>query len=199
VSIRESAEALTVADRRVLYDTRRGVYYPKPVLRGWLHLLWFAASLVGGTLLVRSAQGAARVTSVAVYAGSVSGLFGISALYHRGNWHLRWARRLQRLDHMMIFLLIAGTATPAFLVAAPGRYGLVCLIVLWAVTVAAAVTHLVWVSAPERYRQIGPKTPCQLGKAAGRRSAAAGVGGGAWLSSSRGQGVCASTGSRLTL
>ena len=77
MSIRESAEALTVADRRVLYDTRRGVYYPKPVLRGWLHLLWFAASLVGGTLLVRSAQGAARVTSVAVYAGSVSGLFGV--------------------------------------------------------------------------------------------------------------------------
>ncbi len=150
MSIRESAEALTVADRRVLYDARRGVYYPKPVLRGWLHLLWFAASLVGGTLLVRSAQGAARVTSVAVYAGSVSGLFGISALYHRGNWDLRWGRRLQRLDHMMIFLLIAGTATPTFLVAAPGRYGLVCLIVLWAVTVAAAVTHLVWVSAPER-------------------------------------------------
>ena len=150
MSIRESAEASTVADRRVLYDARRDVYYPKPVLRGWLHLLWFAASLLGGTLLVRSAQGAAGVTSVAVYAGSVSGLFGISALYHRGNWDLRWGRRLQRLDHMMIFLLIAGTATPAFLVAAPGRYGLVCLIVLWAVTVAAAVTHLVWVSAPER-------------------------------------------------
>ena len=35
-----------------LYDTRRGVYYTKPVLRGWLHLLWFAASLVCGPLLL---------------------------------------------------------------------------------------------------------------------------------------------------
>ena len=35
-----------------LYDARRGVYYAKPVLRGWLHLLWFAASLAGGALLL---------------------------------------------------------------------------------------------------------------------------------------------------
>ena len=39
---------------RAPYDTRRGIYYVKPVLRGWLHLLWFEASLVAGTLLVLS-------------------------------------------------------------------------------------------------------------------------------------------------
>ena len=35
-----------------LYDARRGVYYAKPVLRGWLHLLCFGASLVAGPLLL---------------------------------------------------------------------------------------------------------------------------------------------------
>ena len=35
-----------------LYDARRGVYYTKPVLRGWLHLLCFGASLVSGPLLL---------------------------------------------------------------------------------------------------------------------------------------------------
>ena len=39
-----------VAD--ALYDARRGVDYTKPVLRGWLHLIWFGASLVFGTLLL---------------------------------------------------------------------------------------------------------------------------------------------------
>jgi hemolysin III len=43
---------------------------------------------------------------------SVSPMFGATALYHRGNWTARWYRRLQRLDHAMVFLLIAGTATP---------------------------------------------------------------------------------------
>ena len=101
------------------YDARRGVYYAKPVLRGWLHLLWFGASLVLGPLLLARAHGAAQITAVAVYSASVSALFGVSALYHRGTWTDAGRRRLQRLDHAMIFFLIAGTATPAFLLDAP--------------------------------------------------------------------------------
>jgi len=38
-----------------LYDAGRGVYYTKPVLRGWLHLLWFEMSLVFEILLVARA------------------------------------------------------------------------------------------------------------------------------------------------
>ena len=131
------------------YDARRDVYYTKPVLRGWLHLLWFGASLVGGTLLLARAHGATRIAATAVYAASVSALFGVSALYHRGNWNAAWRRRLQRLDHAMIFFLIAGTATPAFLLAVRGAFGLACLIVLWTLTLTAAVIHMAWMNAPE--------------------------------------------------
>ena len=72
-----------------LYDARRGVYYTKPVLRGWLHLLWFGASLVLGTLLLARAHAAAQVIAAAIYAASVSALYGVSALYHcvgSGSW-----------------------------------------------------------------------------------------------------------------
>src|SRR6476469_3695056 len=72
---------------QLLYDSRRAVHYPKPVWRGWLHLVWFEASVVIGTLLIANEHGALRITAAAIYAGSVSGLLGISALYHRGNWH----------------------------------------------------------------------------------------------------------------
>jgi len=131
------------------YDTRRGIYYIKPVLRGWLHLLWFAASLVAGTLLLARAYGAVRITALAIYAASVSAMFGISALYHRGTWTPAWNRRLQRLDHAMIFLLIAGTATPAFLLATSGTFRLACMIMMWALTLAAAGLRLARMSAPE--------------------------------------------------
>jgi channel protein (hemolysin III family) len=133
----------------VFYDARRDVYYAKPVLRGWLHLLWFEASLVLGPLLLARAHGATRIAATAIYAASVSALFGVSALYHRGNWTAAWRERLQRLDHAMIFFLIAGTATPAFLLANRGAFGLVCLIVLWALTLTAAAIHMVWMNAPE--------------------------------------------------
>ena len=132
-----------------LYDARRGVYYTKPLLRGWLHLLWFGASLVVGTLLLARVHGATRITATAVYAASVSMLFGSSALYHRGNWTEAWRQRMQRLDHAMIFVLIAGTATPAFLVAMRGAFGLACLIVMWSLALTAAAVHMVWMRAPE--------------------------------------------------
>ncbi len=131
------------------YDSRRDVYYVKPVLRGWMHLLWFAASLLAGPLLIARVHGAAQITAAAVYAASVSALFGVSALYHRGTWTETWRQRMQRLDHAMIFFLIAGTATPAFVRTAHGAFGLVCLTVMWTLTIAAAVIHLTWMNAPE--------------------------------------------------
>ena len=133
----------------LLYDARRRVYYAKPVLRGWLHLFWFAVSLVLGPLMLARAHGAPHVIAIGVYSLSVSALFGFSALYHRGTWSAVWRRRLQRLDHAMIFFLIAGTATPAFVLTARGTFGLACLAVMWALTLIAAAIHLVWMSAPE--------------------------------------------------
>src|SRR2546423_234252 len=97
------------------YDARRDLVYRKPVWRGWMHLVCFEASLVVGTVMIMAAHGELRTTAAAIYAATVSGLFGASALYHRGSWSPLLIRVLQRLDHAMIFILIAGTATPVFL------------------------------------------------------------------------------------
>ncbi len=133
-----------------LYDARRGLRYAKPLLRGWLHLLVFAASLVIGPLILIAAHGAAPTAAVAIYTASVSALFGVSALYHRGNWGPAASRLLQRFDHAMIFLLIAGTATPSFVIGVPGRWGTVGLVLIWSLTLVALTTHLVWMHAPEK-------------------------------------------------
>lgn len=138
------------ADRPLLHDASRDLACAKPLLRGWLHLLWFEASLVVGTLVMMHAHGATRISSIAIYTATVTGLFGTSALYHRGNWRTCWSRRLQRADHTMIFLLIAGTATPAFVLAAPSPYGVVCVVILWAMTLAAVLIRMLWMNAPEK-------------------------------------------------
>src|SRR6266516_4217268 len=148
--VAESAGTVRVVSRPMLFDTRRALYYPKPALRGWLHLLWFEVSLVVGTLLLTHASGARQITAVGIYTATVTGLFGISALYHRGTWGPLASRWLQRLDHAMIFLLIAGTATAAFLLTVPDPYATIGLSVLWGLTLAAIVTHLVWMNAPEK-------------------------------------------------
>jgi hemolysin III len=131
------------------YDARRDLIYRKPVWRGWMHLVCFEVSLVVGTVVIIGAHGALRTTAAAIYAATVSGLFGASALYHRGSWSPPVMRALQRLDHAMIFFLIAGTATPVFLVVVPRPAGLPMLGVMWTATAVAMLTHVVWMSAPE--------------------------------------------------
>ncbi len=121
----------------------------KPRLRGWLHLGLFEVSLVAGTLLIVAARGPRAATATAIYAVSVSAMFGASSLYHRGNWTTTVKLRLQRLDHAMIFVLFAGSATPFFLLAVPGSYGLICLIVLWSLAAVAACVHLLRMHAPD--------------------------------------------------
>jgi hemolysin III len=133
----------------LLYDARRGVYYARPVLRGWLHLLFFWASLAGGVVLLARAHGWEQITAAIVYSASLSALFGTSALYHRGTWTAAWRLRLRHLDQAMIFFLIAGTATPAFLLSAPVKAGLACLIVMWTLTLAAVAVRLARASTPE--------------------------------------------------
>jgi hemolysin III len=122
----------------------------KPRLRGWMHLGLFEISLVVGTLLIVAARGPKAATATAIYAASVSGLFGASSLYHRGNWTAVVKRRLQRLDHAMIFVLFAGSATPLFLLAVPGVYGVIGVIVVWSLAALAASVHLLRMHAPDR-------------------------------------------------
>lgn len=123
--------------------------FVKPLWRGWLHLVWFGASVAAGTVLIALVDGALRTSAAAIYAVSVTALFGTSALYHRGNWRPQIARRMQRLDHAMIFLMIAGSETPLFLLLVPEPLRKTMLVLLWTLTAVAMATHLSWMTAPE--------------------------------------------------
>ena len=119
----------------------------KPRLRGVLHQWAFAASLVAGVGLVLEAESPRARLAVAVYGLSVAALFGTSALYHRVNWRTPGARRwMRRLDHTMIFVLIAGSYTPFRLVVLRGIVGTVILVAVLALV--GAVFKLVWIDAP---------------------------------------------------
>jgi hemolysin III len=123
---------------------------PKPRLRGVSHQWAFFVSLATGTALIIAARGGTPRLAAAIYAVSVAGLFGASALYHRINWASLKARAwMRRLDHSMIFVLIAGTYTPFALLVMDGALSTVILIVVWAGAVGGIVLKLAWVDAPK--------------------------------------------------
>jgi hemolysin III len=122
----------------------------KPRLRGVSHQWAFFVSVVTGVALVLAAPNGRATAAAAIYAVSVAGLFGASALYHRINWSTVGARRwMRRLDHSMIFLLIAGTYTPFAVLALDGPLATAILIVVWAAAVGGIVLKLAWIDAPK--------------------------------------------------
>lgn len=115
----------------------------KPRWRGRIHQVAFFVSIPAGAALVALADGWAPRIAAAIYALSLVAVFGSSAAYHRGNWDPAALRRMKRLDHSMIFVLIAGSYTPIALLVLHGPWTIVILSIIWAAAVAGIILKLI--------------------------------------------------------
>jgi hemolysin III len=133
----------------------------KPRLRGWLHAYAATISIASGAALVAVAaatRGSRAGSSTAIYAATVTLLFGTSALYHRLNWGPRGLALMKRLDHSMIFVFIAGTYTPLAMLTLNGTTAVAVLIVVWTGAFFGVTLQTVWPSAPRWL-----SAPCYIG------------------------------------
>jgi hemolysin III len=77
------------------------------------HLSWLVLSIPGTWLLWKLARGdRSRQTSLLIYGASLAACFGSSSLFHGARGSSSWIEQLDRLDHIAIYLLIAGSYTP---------------------------------------------------------------------------------------
>jgi hemolysin III len=121
----------------------------KPKLRGVFHEIGFYAAVGLGLLLVLTAEpGKARISAI-VFASSLAGCLGASALYHRPMWTPRIRSWLARLDHAGIYLLIAGTYTPFGLLVMSPAWAAPVLAIVWSGAALAIVLKFCWVRAPK--------------------------------------------------
>lgn len=135
----------------------------KPKFRGWLHAGATPLALIAGIVLVALAPTAAGKTASAIYAVTGLLLFGVSAVYHRGNWQPKTKLVLKRLDHSNIMLVIAGTYTPlAWALLEPSKATLL-LWLIWCGAVAGVAFRVIWTHAP---RWLYVPIYCALGLAA---------------------------------
>ncbi len=144
---RESARETIVDARDAAAEAIAKV---KPRLRGVSHEYAFFVSLALGAGLIVWAKGVEATAVAAIYAVSLSGLLGVSALYHRHNWQRPSARVwMRRLDHTMIFFLIAGTVTPFAVLTMEPPLSTALLIAVWAGALAGAIVELIWLDSPK--------------------------------------------------
>jgi hemolysin III len=130
--------------------TAEAIAAVKPKLRGVSHEWAFFMSLGFGATLIILAETPKATLAVAIYAVSLSALFGTSALYHRVNWSRPQMRQwMRRLDHSMIFFLIAGTYTPFALLVLEGTLAMTILAVVWVGAIAGAIIEMIWIDHPK--------------------------------------------------
>ena len=130
--------------------TRYHIRVREPV-NALTHLLGAVAAAIGTiVLLVNGAanHSARQVVAFAIFGTSLVLLYATSGIYHSLNVSERGLAILRRLDHMMIYVLIAGTYTPLCLVLLRGRLGITLLVAVWAIAAVGVAQKLVWMTAP---------------------------------------------------
>ncbi len=121
----------------------------RPRLRGVSHLCAALAAIAGAVLLLLLADSPRAYVGGAIFGASLILLYTTSAAYHRINWSLRLRGLLRRLDHAMIFTLIAGTYTPFCLLLLNTAWWISMLSVVWGIAAAGIILKLTWPGAPK--------------------------------------------------
>lgn len=109
-------------------------------IRGFLHGGAAVATVVGLVFLIIRAWGSAAALAGALIFGlALLVMYIVSSLYHSIPWGQRWKTRLQRVDHSMIYLVVAGTFTPVAIAVLDGVSLAVSLSVLWGIAATGIV------------------------------------------------------------
>jgi hemolysin III len=109
-------------------------------IRGFLHGSAAVATAVGLVFLLYRAWGdAAAMAGALIFGLAMLVMYTISSLYHSVAWGEVWKVRLQRADHSMIFLVVAGTFTPVAIAALNGLALGFALAVVWSIALTGIV------------------------------------------------------------
>ena len=110
----------------------------KPILRGTFHQAMFFIAIGACTPLIVKSSSASEYVATSIYSAAVMMMVGFSALYHRFDWNALIKKRMRKLDHVGIFIMIAGSFTPIALLVIPWPDGLFLLILIWCVALFGA-------------------------------------------------------------
>ena len=121
------------------------------------HFIGMLMALFAATpLLIRASTNPDRVhvISLAVFIVSMILLYAASATYHALDLSEHANRILRKLDHMMIFILIAGSYTPVCVIVLGGKLGYTLLALVWGIALAGILIKGFWITCPKWFSSV---------------------------------------------
>ena len=112
--------------------------------------------LAAAPLLLKAARepGVLHIISLSIFTLSMVLLYLASTIYHSLDVSEKVNRRLRKLDHMMIFVLIAGSYTPVCLIALKGNSGKYLCALVWAVAIFGILIKALWINCPKWFSSV---------------------------------------------
>ena len=153
-----SARRTLVSNSSVMESAARQIpirnrFHAKDPISALTHFVGFLMAIIATPILLIHASGLGdsltSMVSFGVFMMSMILLYGASASYHTFELSDTANKRLKRLDHMSIFVLIAGSYTPVCLIALPTSPGMHLLIAVWAVAAVGLLFKFFWVTCPK--------------------------------------------------
>ncbi len=116
------------------------------------------AVLAATPLLLKAYRDTGRFTltalSLAIFIGSMILLYAASTIYHTLDISPKVNKMLRKIDHMMIFILIAGTYTPVCMVVLGDRTGWGLLALVWTIAVVGILIKAFWITCPKWFSSL---------------------------------------------
>lgn len=112
------------------------------------HFIGFLAVIPVFICLLEQSETKLQLIGFLIFGISLLLLYGASTIYHTLKLSAEKTAFLRRIDHMMIFVLIAGTYTPVCLVTLAGKWGTILLSAIWGIAIAGVFMKIFWMGAP---------------------------------------------------
>ena len=128
--------------------TNRDKFQVKDPMSAFTHFIGFLAVIPVFICLLNMAETKMQVIGFTIFGISLLLLYGASTIYHTLKLSAEKTALLRRIDHMMIFVLIAGTYTPVCLVTLAGKWGTILLTAIWGIDIDGVFMKIFWMGAP---------------------------------------------------
>ena len=121
------------------------------------HYIGMILSLLAAAPLLMKAETSripSALTAMGIFILAMILLYAASSLYHSLNVKENILKLFRKLDHMMIFVLIAGTYTPVCMLVLGGKTGMLLLSLIWGIALVGIVLKALWINCPKWFSSI---------------------------------------------
>ena len=135
-----------------LAETKQHKFHVKDPGSALTHFIAMIGAVIAAVPLLHKAAGEAdsrHLAALAVFIISMILLYAASTTYHTFDISAKVNTILKKIDHMMIFILIAGSYTPICLITLKGRTGLILLSIVWGIAIVGILIKAFWVYCPK--------------------------------------------------